>query len=260
VRVLSGLAPGLPRTIVEIRDIAALVAAERRESSILRSLARVGEESAVLAHELRSPVSALDLALKAVARTLGADERLLLDDLRRRMRRLEELLRRTLSFSRPLELQLVAVQPAEAFGLALERESASLTRTRVRASVHVAPGTPALVADPRVLDDLLANVLRNAAEAQPTGGAVRLAAAPSDPGRVRLTIDDDGPGISPSERGEVLRPFRTTKPDGTGLGLALVRKIAEEHGATLVLTDSPTGGLRILLDWPASTSLPAKTP
>jgi len=253
VRVVPTDLEGVPHTIVEIRDVAALVSAERRESSVMRSLARVGEEAAVLAHELRSPVSALELALKAVARNLGADERLLLDDLRGRMRRLEDLLRRTLSFSRPLELELSPVPVSEAFGAALERESAALARAHLRPVVHIAPHTPPLSADARALDDLLANLVRNACEAQPNGGRLRLAAAPEGSERVRVTVEDGGPGIPLAEREEVFRPFRTTKPDGTGLGLALARKIVEEHGATVTLGDAEGGGLRILLDWPAAT-------
>jgi len=252
-RVVPGVDCELPRTIVEVRDVSALVTAERRENTVMRSLARVGEEAAVLAHELRSPVSALELALKAVARNLGADERLLLDDLRGRMRRLEDLLRRTLSFSKPLDLVLGPVSAAEAFGAALERESATLARSRLRPTVHVAQGAPPLLADRRALEDLLANLVRNAAEAQPEGGRLRLAAAPQGPQTVRLVVEDSGPGIPVAEREEVFRPFRTTKPDGTGLGLALARKIVEEHDAAITLGDADGGGLRILMDWPAAT-------
>jgi len=252
---VPSVASEAPWTIVEVRDVSALVSAERRENTVLRSLARVGEEAAVLAHELRSPVSALELALKAVARNLGADERLLLDDLGARMRRVEDLLRRTLSFSKPLDLELGPVVASEAFGAALERESVTLTRSRLRPSVHVAPGTPPLLADARALEDLLANLVRNAAEAQPDGGRLRLAASAEGSHRVRLVVEDGGPGIPLAEREEVFRPFRTTKPEGTGLGLAFARKIVEEHDATISLGDADGGGLRILLDWPAVARL-----
>ncbi|MEM9379499.1 MAG: PAS domain S-box protein [Planctomycetota bacterium] len=251
VRIVPPDVPELPFAIVEVRDITDLVAAERRESSVMRSLARLGEEAAVLSHELRSPVSSLELALKAVARQLGENERMVLDDLSVRMRRLEGLMRRTLSFSRPLELEIEPVAPAHCMGVALEREASTLARSGVRGTIHVESGTPRILADAPVLEDLLSNLVRNAAQAQPEGGVVRLSARPLDAERVEIAVDDEGPGVPVAERENVFRVFRTSKPDGTGLGLPLVRKIAEEHGATVRLTDGESGsGLRVVLAWP----------
>jgi PAS domain S-box-containing protein len=254
IRVVPSELPEVPHAIIEVRDITELVAAERRESSVMRSLARLGEEAAILSHELRSPVSSLELALKAVARQLGENERMILDDLSARMRRLEGLMRRSLTFSRPLDLETEPTSIAQSFGMALERESTALQNCGVRASVHVESETPELRADPRALDDLLSNLIRNAAEAQPDGGTIRLDARPLGPGQVELCVEDEGPGVPPSDREDVFRVFRTSKPDGTGLGLALVRKIAEEHGATVELTDGASGiGLRVVLVWPAES-------
>lgn len=252
IRIVPPDVPELPYAIVEVRDITDLVAAERRESSVMRSLARLGEEAAVLSHELRSPVSSLELALKAVARQLGENERMILDDLSVRMRRLEGLMRRTLSFSRPLDLEIEPVSAALCMGVALEREASALSRSGVRGTIHVENGTPRILADAPVLEDLLSNLVRNAAEAQPGGGAVRLSARPLDADHVELAVDDEGPGIPVAERESVFRVFRTSKPDGTGLGLPLVRKIAEEHGATVRLADGESGsGLRVALAWPS---------
>jgi signal transduction histidine kinase len=69
---------------------------------------------------------------------------------------------------------------------------------------------------------------------------------------VRITIDDDGPGLPNSVRTTLFRPFTTTKPDGTGVGLALARKVAEEHDGTLDAGDSPLGGARFTLRLPAA--------
>ncbi len=258
IRVLPSEAEGAPAAIVEVRDITALVESERRESAVIRSLARVGEESAVLAHELRSPVSSLELALKAVGRQLGTEENSMLVELAERMRRLEELLSRTLRFSRPLELRLEEVEVSDALGRALEHEAVAVRSGGHRASVSIEPETPPLLADPAALTDLLSNLVRNALEAQPDGGRVTLAAAPNPnlPNAVTVTVTDDGPGIPQAEREGVFRLFRTEKEDGTGLGLALVRKIAEEHGANVRMADGEHGqGLRVILEWPSAPKL-----
>lgn len=255
IRTLDGDGEGMPRALVEVRDISDLVAAEERERAIERSLAQVGEEAAVLAHELRSPVSELELALKALARQLGAEERTLLDGLARRMRRLEALLTRTLSFSRPLELHPARVAAHGALRQATEREAAVLKAHGTRVDLGVPPGEPLLLeADPAALDDLLSNLVRNAAEAQrdePAGGVVRLRAEPLGARHVRLVVEDEGPGIPPERHEDVFRVFYTDKPGGTGFGLALVRKIAEAHGAEVRLRSGAGGlGLRVELDWP----------
>ncbi|MGK0483694.1 MAG: PAS domain S-box-containing protein [Planctomycetota bacterium] len=254
IRYIDSPQEGAPAGIVEVRDITALVDFERRESAVMRSLARVGEESAVLAHELRSPVSSLELALKAVGRQLGEKDNAMLEELAGRMRRLEELLSRTLRFSRPLELRLEPVSPAEAFGRAAAHEAAAIRKGAHVVNISVDPGTPSLLADPAALNDLLANLLRNGIEAQPEGGRVTLRAepCPGSSNMIRLAVDDDGPGIPEAEREAMFRLFRTEKEDGTGLGLALVRKIADEHGASVRLGQGEHGqGLSVMLDWPS---------
>lgn len=180
----------------------------------------------------------------------------MLVELADRMRRLEELLTRTLRFSRPLELRVEPVAAADALGNALLHESAAVQGQALHTSVSVDPETPLLSADPAALNDLLANLVRNAVDAQPGGGRIHLRAEPDpkDPsGRVRLSISDEGPGIPRAEREEMFRLFRTEKQDGTGLGLALVRKIAEEHHATVSMEDGEHGhGLTVVLSWPAT--------
>ncbi|MEM8709490.1 MAG: PAS domain S-box protein [Planctomycetota bacterium] len=257
IRVLSSADESMPAAIVEVRDVTDLVESERRESAVIRSLARVGEESAVLAHELRSPVSSLELALKAVGRQLGEGENAVLHELAERMRRLEELLTRTLRFSKPLDLELKAIPVAEAFGLALSREAEQARAARIRTKVAVGSGTPPVLADESALGDVLANLVRNAVQAQPEGGAITLQATTLDLRTnrpfVRMTVIDQGPGIPASMRESMFQLFRTEKEDGTGLGLALVRKIAEEHGATVSLESGEGGrGLAVTLDWPAA--------
>ena len=101
------------------------------------------------------------------------------------------------------------------------------------------------------LEEMLGNLLDNACKW--SNGRVRLAAARAD-GRLRLTIDDDGPGLAPALREQVLERgarLDETKP-GSGLGLAIVRDIARLYGGEVELESSPLGGLRAALDLPAA--------
>lgn len=251
VRLVDEVAEGLPRAIVELRDVTDLVRAEQRETAIIRSLARVGEEAAVLAHELRSPVSELEMALRAVSKLLGEEEGAVVAELTRRMRRLERLLNRTLSFSRPLDLDLQPQSLEHAFARALDAESGLIKRHKIRTAVHVDADAAFILADAAAFEDLMTNLLRNAVEAQPEGGRVELSAVPGPSGFVAIAVEDDGPGIAPERRDDVFRVFSTDKEGGTGFGLALVRKITEAHGATVELAGGiGTSGLVVRLHWP----------
>ncbi|HVH38504.1 MAG TPA: HAMP domain-containing sensor histidine kinase [Gemmatimonadaceae bacterium] len=91
------------------------------------------------------------------------------------------------------------------------------------------------------------NLLLNAAQAAGAGQRVRLELSQVEHGRYRLVVDDSGPGIPPALRARVLDPFYTTKPDGTGLGLASVVACADFHRGVLTIDDSPMGGARFAL-------------
>ena len=240
--------------IPEGRDITELVQAQRAETAMLRALATIGESAAVLAHEIKNPITSINLALRAVADKLGEDEQSILQELVSRMERLEQVMRRTLSFTRPLNLRrsnilvedlmdgaiadmLPAAQDA---GVVLQREE--------RDEAHIVFADACLLGE--VLVNLITNALEALAEPDSTGSRIELNITAGPEGLVRITVDDDGPGIAGSFRDTLFKPFHTTKAKGTGLGLALCKKIVEEHGGTLSAGDSDLGGARFELCLP----------
>lgn len=235
--------------IPEGRDISELKRAQRAETAMLRALATIGESAAMLAHEIKNPITAVNLALRAVARQLGEDDAAVLRDLVGRMQRLERTMRRTLAYARPLELAPTEVRLCELVGDSLGDLAPECERQDVRVETDV-PAELVLSADRQLLGEALTNLLKNALEAIGRGGHVRLAARPLEDGRLRLTVEDDGPGIPPQVADSLFRPFVTSKHAGTGLGLAFCRKVAEAHGGTIEVGRGALGGARFTLDLP----------
>jgi signal transduction histidine kinase len=96
-------------------------------------------------------------------------------------------------------------------------------------------------ADLRLLRQALLNLFVNGFQAMPRGGVLHVIATRRDDGHAQLTIKDSGAGIPPEASARIFQPFFTTKATGTGLGLAVVKRIIEGHGGRITLVPSPTG-------------------
>jgi len=203
------------------------------ESAVLQRLARVGESATLLAHEIRNPIAAIHLALRALANRLGQDERAALEGLALQLDGLESKLRSTLSFVRPLQLELERSDVAGVMENAIERIRPEADEKGVQLVCSLPDPPEEFEVDRNHLVDALVNLLQNAVQAVPDGGRVELAARRVAPDEIVLTIDDDGPGLPDSLAGGTFRPFRTTRSDGTGLGVALAEKTVREHGGRL---------------------------
>ncbi len=119
---------------------------------------------------------------------------------------------------------------------------AEVASARERVTLDAPPAPVSLSVDVGLMERVLVNLLRNALDAA-SEGRVRLRWRPDDD-QVVFWVEDSGPGIDPDVRDRLFEPFFTTKAvgDGTGLGLAVVHSIVEEHGGTVEVGDSPLGG------------------
>jgi signal transduction histidine kinase len=237
--------------IPEGRDITELKLAQQRETAMLKALATIGESAAVLAHEIKNPITAVNLALRAVADQLGEGQAEILEDLASRMKRLEKLMRRTLAFTKPLELQTEPCVPAE-----LVRSAIASLQPEVDARETVveceSEEAPEVLADASLIEEVLTNLLRNALDALDSSGHIVLSTRAVSAGLVEFVVEDDGPGITAASQDSLFRPFFTTKSDGTGLGLAICKKIIEEHGGEIQACSSELGGARFRFTLPVA--------
>jgi two-component system nitrogen regulation sensor histidine kinase NtrY len=127
--------------------------------------------------------------------------------------------------------------------------AAALAANDIRLTTSVEPQTLELAAEADLLDQALINLVRNSIEAlaDVPAGHIALSARRHQDGRVAIALADNGPGIATDQRDKILVPFFTTKRQGSGVGLTLVRQIATAHGATVDISQTPGGGATVSL-------------
>jgi len=106
---------------------------------------------------------------------------------------------------------------------------------------NYSPDIRPVEADGELIERVVYNLLLNAAQASPAGGVVTVKTRPLD-GNIEISVIDRGSGIEPAQMENIFNPFFTTKPDGVGLGLAIVQKIVDEHGGRIAVESEPGRG------------------
>jgi len=212
-------------------------------------LATFGQLVGSIGHELRNPLGVIESSLFLLRGRAGDDERVRkhLDRIGDQVRLSNQIITGLLDMvrDRPLPRQAVAV--AALLGGAAD---AVQRPPGVALTVDATEGL-AVRGDPVQLGQALANLLANAVQAVGTAGSIRLAAR-ADEGGVTVDVEDDGPGVDPAVRGRIFEPLITTKEHGNGLGLALVKRVAERHGGSVGHEARPGGGTRFTLRLPAA--------
>ena len=207
------------------------------------------------AHELRSPLTALKLQLKLLREAADdASRRMAAQQLAQGVERAARLVEQLLALARTEPGAPLATEPLDLAEVAREALADLLPLASARGSdLSLQADAPVpLQGDRTGLTALVRNLADNALRYSPPGARVALRVALDD-GVPCLWVDDAGPGIAPEDRDKVFDRFvrrRAHDEAGSGLGLAIVRGVAQRHGATVALGDSPLGGLRVTVHWP----------
>jgi len=231
-------------------DLSAIREMEMRMRQADR-LATVGRMAANIAHEIRNPLASLTGAIEVLTSPLTADDarERLSQIVARESERLNHIIKNFLEYARPAPLSIAAFDvavAAEEVLLLLEHRASPGSLKVIR---EFAPSIPWPV-DAQQFRQILWNLCLNAVEAMPDGGELRVAAAVRA-GTLEVAVSDTGDGIGAGDLAHVFEPFFSTKPEGTGLGLALVHRIVQEHGGEIDVRSAPGLGTTFTLTLPA---------
>jgi signal transduction histidine kinase len=261
---LSRLDPGEGQGRLDLRSAADVERISRFFATIGRSLAErhagaAGEEArmagvtrmtAAVVHQLRNPLNGMVLNIALLRSHFGRDGSRHLDALEREVRRADEVITGFLKLTRPRELAPEPIRPDALVAGAVEHWAPRAAAGGVRVEAAIAERLPVVAGNRELLEEALGNLLANALDAVDGGGTVVVAADRGPEGGVALSVRDSGRGIPAEALPRVFDLYFTTKEDGNGIGLSLVKRIAELHGGEVRVDSTEGRGTTVTLTVP----------
>ncbi len=247
---LSAVAIEKGRLLARVVDMEEKLRASERLSAL-------GLLAAEIAHEIRNPLTVMQMLFHALVESMALDDTSQRDAklIGEKMRQMNRILDQVLSFARSSEPIKEPVHAQQLFDdvFLLTRHKLQQAGIDVRSSVP--DDLPLFRVDREQIEQVLLNLILNSAEAMPKGGVLRLSAAVEEDAGERflvLAIRDNGEGMSPEQIGNLFAPFLTYKESGTGIGLAIVKKIMENHQSKVQVESKVGQGTRFKLLFPIS--------
>jgi PAS domain S-box-containing protein len=238
-------------------DISARLEAEKALKNVER-LAAIGETATMVGHDLRNPLQAIRFAIdlqKKKGALTSTGERAeadwenidqLCDLIDEQVRYMDKIVADLQAFAQPLNPEQTQIN-------ALDLITSTLSSMKVPRKVHVKTDIPddlSLYLDRRLMQRVFTNLILNAIQAMPEGGQLTISAAASD-GTVQMTVEDTGVGIRDDIKDTLFSPLFTNKAKGTGLGLAVCKRIVELHDGTITVESEEGRGARFVVTLPS---------
>jgi len=237
------------RLYTSLKESYQVLAEARAEMVKQERLAALGELSAIVAHEVRNPLGVIFNAVSTLRRLIHQvpDAMVLVEILAEESDRLNRLVGELLDFARPRELLMQPEDVARIIQDSLEAAASDPHRgaAPVEYLAQVEPALPPVPMDRRLIRQALVNVAVNGGQSMPRGGKVKVLASREDhqgQNVLRIDVQDEGPGMPPEVADRIFEPFFTTKAKGTGLGLAVVKRILEDHHGEVQVSSEPGRG------------------
>lgn len=244
------------RLVADLRRSYAELSRAQEQLVHRASLAALGEMSAAVAHEVRNPLGVIFNSVGSLRRLLGAnqgDAEMLIGIIAEEAARLNEIVGDLLDFARPVKPELRRASLSEVVRDA-SRAALATTGGLVEVEIVTDVGVPPVPLDARLVHQAILNVALNAVQSMQGGGKIRIHISSvrlDERAHARVEIADSGPGIAPEVLPRVFEPFFTTRPKGTGLGLAVVKRIIEGHRGRVSVSSEPGTATAFVIYLPA---------
>jgi PAS domain S-box-containing protein len=254
--------------VLFFKDLTQVEQLEERER-LRDRLASLGEMAAGIAHELKNPLAGIEVMAGLLRRQVpdSVDAQSLLADIISEAKLANAIVVEMLEFVRPIRLQVERTSLADVLHQAVTLAETKVTRGGTTLVLDLDPTLPMIEGDANQLCQVFTNLLTNAFEALEGRGTVRIKgveeAIEPDPGfageepaptpMLIVDVSDDGPGVPADLSDRIFDPFFTTKPQGSGLGLPIVRKIVDAHDGRIDLASTPGRGTRFRVTLPVSS-------
>lgn len=209
-------------------------------------LATAGKMSASFAHEIRNPLSSMRMFSQMLMQKpeMSADQRQSLQYILEEIERIDNIVKGLMDFARPTRLNLIEQSLASTLQSVLVLMETNLTHHQIQLISDLSPDLPDFQFDADKIKQAFMNIVLNAMEAMPHGGTLTINTFKQEDD-VCIKVADTGIGISEEDIAHLFEPFFTHKDKGTGLGLANVKRIFEEHNGTVEIESTPDVGTTV---------------
>ncbi|MEO7538426.1 MAG: ATP-binding protein [Pyrinomonadaceae bacterium] len=246
-------ATGLIITFQDLTEIRSMEESVRRKDR----LAAVGRVAAGLAHEIRNPLGAMRGAIQVLESTTPPDSKQagLMDIIMKESDRLNSIITNFLGYARPAAVNFIETDVREAIRetFTLLRHSPDIKSEHVLKDDVDGDFDTVICADPSQLKQIFWNLARNAIQAMPGGGTLRVGLETLPNNRLRIVFEDTGNGMSPDQVEQLFEPFSNSTSGGTGLGLSIVYQIVKDHGGAIYVRSREGKGTTITVELPRDT-------
>ena len=225
--------------------------------TIQDKMASLGNVSAGIAHEIRNPLSGINIYLGTIEKYFRNPEKAekiasSIEAIRAASGKIESVIKRVMNFAKPGEPKFDVVHINDPIKEAVTLTRFTLNKKGIQIKDELAENLPLCIAEPHLIEEVILNLINNAADAileRQKQGHIRISSR-QEKEKIFIRVEDDGPGVSKDIRQKVFDPFFTTKSHSTGIGLSLCHRIITDHNGKLDIGVSELGGACFLVELP----------